>query len=211
MNKLVFTTGGARSGKSTFAEELAIELNQSFEDKQIAYIATAESTDEEFDKRIEKHKGRRGKEYANYEEPINISSFLIDKLNQHNIFIIECLATWLGNIYYKFPDAIEENINNEINKLLNVISQNDKYERKSQNSIDQIKMHGFQNSTEELFKNNSDDKIIIIVSNEVGMGIVPENKMVREYRDNLGFINKKIADTADYVFICNCGIPNRIK
>lgn len=211
MNKLVFITGGARSGKSTFAEELAEEINKVFENTQIAYIATAESTDEEFEKRIEKHKERRGKEYANYEEALKIGSLLNDKLNKHNIFIIECLATWLGNIYYKFPNAIDETINNELNSLLNVISQNSIPERNSQNSLEQIKKHSFTNSIEELFLNSSNNKIIIIVSNEVGLGIVPENKMVREYRDNLGFINKIIANEADYAFICHCGIPQRIK
>ncbi len=213
MNKIILITGGARSGKSSFAEELAEKLNSNYSNKQIAYIATAEITDEEFEERIKVHKERRGNEYSTYEESINISELLIEIKDKHNIFIIECLSTWLGNVYYKKSESVNKIIQAELESLNKIIFDEKMIsEKKKNNSRINILLRETEKiSFKDILENSYKDKFFIFVTNEVGTGIVPPDKITRKFRDDLGTINKAIANVADFVFNCVCGIPQRIK
>lgn len=178
MKKIIFITGGARSGKSRFALELADELSSSCK----AYIATAEALDGEMKERIENHKRERGEDWVTYEEPIKIGKALKMIDGKYNVVVIDCLTLWLSNLMHSDYNI---NINKEIENLITVLK-----------------------NYSSLITHNSS---LFVISNEVGMGIVPENEMARRFRDMAGFLNQKIADVADEVYMMISGIPVKIK
>ena len=215
MNKIIFITGGARSGKSSFAEKLAEEIFKNTNNKQkIAYIATGVPIDNEFKKRISIHKKNRRNIFETYEEDIYIDKQLSSILSKHKVLLIECLTTWLGNLYYnKEIDRIKE-ANRIIDNIINFldISKNNKTNTsKLITYLDKKGKNKFDLPIKKLLKLNNKDKIVIFVSNEIGMGIVPDNKISRDYRDLLGKINQKIANYANLVYFTCSGIPIRIK
>ena len=170
--KITFVIGGARSGKSSFVLNEVSEMKGSK-----AYIATAEALDDEMKDRIQQHKGDRGQEWSNYEEPINIAELISKIKDKYEIIVIDCLTLWLSNVMHK-SDKPEDSINLFIQTL----------------------------------KNLDDTGLsLYIVSNEVGMGIVPENPLAREFRDLTGFLNQKVAEVADEVYMVTAGIPIKIK
>jgi len=183
-SKIIFITGGARSGKSSFA------LNEASKIKgQKAYIATAEALDSEMKKRIERHKKGRGNDWDTFEEPIKIADLIKTVGDKYKVVLVDCLTLWLSNILTRAQNTehrtqiIEDNIQRliDVSKDFSVCSLGS----------------GFCN--------------LYVVSNEVGMGIVPDNKLAREFRDWAGFLNQKIAETADEVYLVTAGIPMRIK
>ena len=169
MKKITFITGGARSGKSSFALEQASGIAG-----KKAYIATAEALDEEMRMRIEDHRKQRGKEWDTFEEPLMIAEVIKKIGDQYDTLVLDCLTLWLSNIMHANL-SIEAEIERLISSLL------------------------------------SHQTSIFIVSNEVGMGIVPENEMARKFRDMTGMLNQKVAGAADEVYIIVAGIPLRIK
>ena len=169
--KITFITGGARSGKSSFAMAEASKING-----KKAYIATAEALDEEMRKRIENHKRQRGNDWVTYEEPIKIAKVIKEIKGKYSLIIIDCLTLWLSNIMHSDLDIIDE-IENLIDTL-------------------RVTRHASR---------------IYIVSNEVGMGIVPENDMARRFRDISGILNQKVAEVSDEVYLLVAGIPMKIK
>jgi len=178
-NKIIFITGGARSGKSSFALQLAnnyegVHGGDAISPMRKAYIATAEALDEEMKERIEKHKRRRGDDWVTYEEPIKIPDVLKTIEGKYCAVVIDCLTLWLSNLM-KADLNIETEIGHFISSLVTCHS-----------------------------------SLIFIVSNEVGMGIVPENEMARRFRDMAGILNQKMAEISDEVFIVVAGIPIKI-
>jgi len=177
--KLIFITGGARSGKSNFAEKIAMSSG-----KSVAYIATAQPLDKEMAFRIKKHKEKRLNTWETYEEPIKIRE-LVSRLDlEKEVILIDCLTLFTSNLLLREEDKVEdskcqEEILLEIKKLAEI-----SYKITAQ---------------------------VIIVSNEVGMGLVPDNPLGRVYRDILGRANSIIADKADGVFMMVSGIPLKIK
>jgi adenosylcobinamide kinase / adenosylcobinamide-phosphate guanylyltransferase len=169
MKKTVFITGGARSGKSSFALNRASGIHG-----KKAYIATAEALDEEMLKRIEDHREQRGKGWDTFEEPLRIAETINRVGDRYDTIVLDCLTLWLSNVLHA-----NLNIEAEIESLIASL-------RSHQTSV-------------------------FIVSNEVGMGIVPENEMARKFRDMAGLLNQKIAAAADEVYIVVSGIPLRIK
>ncbi|MGQ9570087.1 MAG: bifunctional adenosylcobinamide kinase/adenosylcobinamide-phosphate guanylyltransferase [Thermodesulfovibrionales bacterium] len=169
--KIIFITGGARSGKSRFALQLS---NKIFPMRK-AYIATAEALDKEMEERIKKHRRERGDGWVTYEEAIKIDEVLKDIDGKYDVIIIDCLTIWLSNLRKARLD-----IEAEIGKLISSL----------------VTPHQSQ---------------IYIISNEVGMGIVPENKIGRRFRDISGILNQKIAKVADEVYLMVAGLPVKIK
>lgn len=177
MKRIVFITGGAKSGKSSFALKLADEW--AFKEKQStisqkAYIATAQALDEEMIDRIERHKKSRSKEWITFEEPIYLSNLIKDISSKYNIILIDCLTLWLSNLLLN-----NKNVEAEIESLISILS--------------------------------TMDCLMFIVSNEVGMGIVPENKLARRFRDLVGYINQRIAEIADDTYLVVSGMPIKLK
>ncbi|MEA2087782.1 MAG: bifunctional adenosylcobinamide kinase/adenosylcobinamide-phosphate guanylyltransferase [Candidatus Caldatribacteriota bacterium] len=177
--KLIFITGGARSGKSNFAEKIANGFG-----KSVAYLATAQPLDEEMAFRIKKHREKRLNNWETYEEPIEVRE-LVNRLGlEKEVILVDCLTLLTSNLLLREEDKVEdhkrqEEVLLEIEKLAEVC-----YKVSAQT---------------------------IIVSNEVGMGLVPDNPLGRVYRDILGRANSIFADKADEVFMLVSGIPVKIK
>jgi adenosylcobinamide kinase/adenosylcobinamide-phosphate guanylyltransferase len=170
--KVIFITGGCRSGKSRFALNYA---NQHFSKK--IYLATCEVLDEEMARRVEDHKKIRGPEWQTIEE----SMAIVDKIRQYGdkveVILLDCLTLWLSNLLMKWNSDLR--IIDEVGRFIDVIKQ-------SQTSL-------------------------IIVSNEVGMGIVPAEPLGRRFRDLSGIVNQKIAEVSSTVIYMVSGIPMFLK
>lgn len=170
---IIFITGGARSGKSDFAQDMAEKI----EGKRL-FLATAQAFDEEMEERIQKHREQRGNRWNTIEEPLYIGNAIRSVLGQYKTILVDCLTVWMSNLLMEYP-----NQNEKISEIVD----------------------DFFFSLDEL------EEKIIIVSNEVGMGIVPDNKLARDYRDRLGFLNQRMAGRADEVYALLSGIPVRVK
>ena len=170
---VIFVTGGARGGKSDFAQGLAEKL----EGKRL-FLATAQALDDEMRQRIEKHQEKRGTRWDTLEEPIHLGRALRSVNDSYKTILVDCFTVWMSNLLLGYPDQDEK-----ISKIVDDFF----------SSIDEFK------------------GTIVIVSNEVGMGIVPENELARQYRDQLGFLNQRIARRADEVYALISGISVRIK
>jgi len=171
---LIFITGGARSGKSKLALQLAERAG-----RKVAFIATARAGDDEMAERILLHKKSRPKEWTTIEEPKDVPSALTE-VADHDLVIIDCLTLLLSNL------MLEDNSLDETGRILNKM--------------------------EDLVKASRSFKgTVIVVSNEVGMGIVPENELARKFRDLAGRANQIMANAADEVYLCVSGIPVKLK
>ena len=172
MGKIIFILGGARSGKSTYAIELAKK------DKgKVAFIATCQALDKEMVRRINFHKKTRPKAWQTFEEPCEVPPLLNKIGAKFQVIIIDCLTLMVSNLVLK--GLKESVIEIKINRMLDVLNK--------------IKAQS------------------IIVSNEVGLGIVPENKLARDFRDIVGKINQVVAKESDELFFMISGIPLKIK
>jgi len=177
--KLIFITGGARSGKSSFAEKVAAKTS-----KEVAYIAAGQPLDEEMAHRIKKHREKRINTWETYEEPIEVRE-LVSRLGlEKEVILIDCLTLLTSNLLLRKEDKVEDS----------------KWQGEILVEIEKLAEVSYKVSAQ-----------VIIVSNEVGMGLVPDNPLGRVYRDILGRANSIIADKADEVFIMVSGIPLKIK
>jgi adenosylcobinamide kinase/adenosylcobinamide-phosphate guanylyltransferase len=170
--KTYFITGGARSGKSSFAERLAAGVQG-----RRAYVATAQALDEEMAARIAKHRIDRGDSWDTYEEPLAVAELLRKFSARYEVVLLDCLTLWLSNIMAHTETDTAATERSE--ELLAAVRE----------------YHG----------------TCIVVSNEVGLGIVPDNALARRFRDLAGLVNQKMAHAADEVYFTAAGIPIRIK
>ena len=164
---LVF--GGARSGKSRFAETLAIKSGL-----EKVYVATGAAFDAEMADRISTHKQQRGPGWTTIEEQLDLKSVLLDECRPSRVVLVDCLTLWLSNLTFSDKDMAEES-----GKLCEAIS----------------KLNG----------------PCILVSNEVGMGIVPENRLSRSFRDAQGHLNQDIGQVCSQVVFVAAGMPLLLK
>ena len=171
MHEVIYVTGGARSGKSSYALKLA----EPYERR--VFLATAEAFDGEMQRRIDKHKEEREGQFTTVEEPVFIDRALRNLPEGTGVVLLDCLTVWLGNMMHHLGD--EAAINERIDALLDVLS--------------------------------APPCDIIFVSNEVGMGIVPENAMAREFRDLAGTLNRKVAECATQAWLLCSGLPLVLK
>ncbi len=188
--KIIFIIGGARSGKSSFALKEASRFSG-----RKAYIATAEPLDEEMRDRIEAHKEQRGKDWDTYEEPLKISGLIKKIEDSYRTIVVDCLTLWLSNVLLS---GLE--ITNAIDHLRKVLAG-----AKCCLSRKQITGLLSDRATGHVIPS------IYLISNEVGMGIVPENEAARRFSDMAGTLNQEIADIADEVYVVVAGIPLKIK
>lgn len=177
--KLILITGGARSGKSTFAESLAQKMGE-----HITYIATAQALDEEMRERIAEHRKRRPINWQTIEETAHVDKIINDTGTQAGAIIVDCMTLLISNLISDF----------------NGKSSKDTFTSKVREKIEHI--------IEASLKCQA---TVIIVSNEVGSGLVPTNSTGRFYRDILGQANQFIARNADLVYLLVAGIPLLIK
>jgi adenosylcobinamide kinase/adenosylcobinamide-phosphate guanylyltransferase len=173
MSKVTLVTGGARSGKSRYAEKLA----ESFAPMR-GYLATGQAGDAEMAARIARHRGRRGGEWQTVEEPLELSRAIARADGIYTVLLIDCITLWLSNLLFHCEEDAAQ-------VLQHVAS--------------------FTESFGTL------ETPLIIVSNEVGMGIVPEHRLARSFRDLAGEANELIAARADEVYVTISGLPLRLK
>ncbi len=168
--KIRLVLGGARSGKSEFAEQLAVDLGGDC----VSYIATAQAFDSEMEERIQLHQQRRFQSWETVECPFEVAERVLDV--DHPIVLLDCLTLLLTNWFLKYDS---EKAEKQIHELIQSANQR--------------------------------DGTTIIVSNEIGSGIVPMNSMARQFRDLQGKMNKLLADSANEVVLVVAGQPIYLK
>lgn len=180
----ILILGGARSGKSRFAEQLATGLGE-----RVLFVATAEPLDEEMHLRIERHKKDRPKTWRTMEVPTSVAKAIGEYVEDVDVVILDCLSLLLANLISLTHDSVELEQGNY-----------DAVEKEMS-----AELEGLVTLAEDLpFQ-------LIIVSNELGMGLVPVTPVGRAYRDILGRANQFIARHADRVYLVVAGIPLELK
>ncbi len=188
MAKMTFVLGGARSGKSAFAEGLARKYND------VVYIATAEVKDEEMLERIQIHRARRPFNWKTIEAPFHVDMVVSNPNEKAGLVYIDCITLYITNMLLS-DDAT--------NPAGGANWQREVLKQKQSQILDEI------NKLCKVCRESKSD--VIIVSNEVGLGIVPDNALSRVFRDIAGSANQMIADEADEVYFIVAGIAQRIK
>ena len=168
----IFITGGARSGKSRLAEELAQAYGA-----PLGYVATGMAGDAEMAERIDRHRARRGPAWRTIEEPLDLAGAVRENQGSCSVLLVDCVTLWLTNLLLKFGDGAP--VLREVERLTQMLP-------------------GLE-------------KPLILVSNEVGMGIVPENGLARTFRDLAGEANELLARAADEVYVTFSGLPLKLK
>jgi len=175
MKNITLILGGARSGKSTYAENLAINSGLA-----VTYIATAQAYDDEFKTRIQHHQDRRPKSWILVEEPHLLAQTLSRLTSPNQCIIIDCLTLWLAQ--WICHDC-----------------------HPPKNSSWQLERAAFLALLPTL------QGTIILVSNEVGMGIVPLGEINRKFQDEQGWLNQAVASIANNVIIVAAGLALKLK
>jgi adenosylcobinamide kinase/adenosylcobinamide-phosphate guanylyltransferase len=167
--QVVFVLGGARSGKSSFAERLVSETGL-----ERHYIATGRAFDDEMAARITQHRTDRGDGWITHEVPLELSRHIGDINRPERVVLVDCLTLWVTNLMME-----ERDVDAEGAALVAQLS--------------------------------TCRGRIVLVSNEVGLGIVPENRMSREFRDHAGRLHQKIAALSDETYFVAAGLPLKLK
>jgi adenosyl cobinamide kinase/adenosyl cobinamide phosphate guanylyltransferase len=171
--RLTLILGGARSGKSSFAQQLARERGGD----DVLFVATAEARDEEMVSRIEKHRAARPM-WTTLEAPRDVAR-AVATAPRTRVVLLDCVTLWVSNVLLAGEQVAEETMLCELDDLL----------------------AWYRTASVEL----------IVVSNEVGLGIVPADPLTRSYRDLLGTVNQRLAAAADQVFWLVAGLPIEVK
>jgi adenosylcobinamide kinase / adenosylcobinamide-phosphate guanylyltransferase len=165
----LFVLGGARSGKSAYAQRLAETYGP-----QRLYLATAQPEDDEMAERIARHRADRGEGWATLEEPLEVAEALGAEARTSRVVVVDCLTLWLSNVMLvgREPGAAIARLSEAIRALAGPA---------------------------------------ILVSNEVGLGIVPEHRLGRDFRDWQGRANRKIAEACEAAVFVAAGLPVQLK
>jgi adenosylcobinamide kinase / adenosylcobinamide-phosphate guanylyltransferase len=191
--RLILVLGGARSGKSAFAERLAASSGRT-----VAFIATATASDAEMHERIARHRASRSREWHTIEEPLDLDGALRQAYKLADVVLLDCVTLWLGNTLLQEPEQRESNDKGK--EELPITSS--LFDERSSQQIEALLA---------VVQSADPDKTLIIVSNEVGLGIVPAYPLGRVYRDTLGYINQRLAQAADRVYLMVAGMAVDIK
>ena len=178
----ILILGGARSGKSHFAQETALRLGD-----KVLFVATGEALDEEMRQRIEEHKRNRPSSWRSVEVATGVGKRIREEVGDAQVVIVDCLTLLVSNVIGQCGDdpeqisaeLVQERLTTEVDELIGCI--------------------------------DDSTATFILVSNEVGMGLVPGNRLGRLYRDLLGRVNQLLAQRADEVYVMVAGIPVEVK
>ena len=182
-SQIILCSGGARSGKSEFAERLALATKG-----LKAYVATGQAFDEEMVDRIKKHQERRGKIWNNFEVPLHLADEWENISQSADVILIDCLTMFTTNHMMAYgsirgqedANRLEQTILSELDILLDSIQ-------------------------------SCEGKTVIFVTNEIGLGIVPDNKLARYFRDIAGRVNRAVASVADKLYLTISGVTIELK
>ena len=176
MSRCILLLGGARSGKSAYAQRLAEGMAE-----RVLFVATAQALDEEMQARIEAHRRARPRHWRTIEATVGLGREIAGKVGEAQVVVIDCLTLLVSNLLLENPEpvAAEERVRREVEDLVACV--------------------------------RTAAATFIVISNEVGLGLVPDNAVGRLYRDLLGTANQRMAAEADEVYLMVAGIPLRVK
>lgn len=170
--------GGARSGKSLFAEQHAAALASGVEGR-VVYVATASADDAEMGRRIASHQQRRPRDWHTVEEPLQLATTLQRNATADSILLVDCLTLWLTNHLLRCEQGHEIEWQQQRQQLLALLP----------------KLPG----------------TVILVSNEVGLGVVPMGALTRRFCDETGLLHQELATICDRVTLVCAGLPLQLK
>lgn len=182
-NGFTLIVGGARGGKSSYAQEIAARKREG-----VLFVATARADDEEMRRRIEKHRLSRPDSWRTLETTSGLARRIKEEIRGEKVVLIDCITLLVSNIIAEVSgtggeqageELLHDRVNEEIGALIEYIE--------------------------------GSDARFIIVTNEVGLGLVPANELGRLYRDILGRANQQLARHADEVYLMVCGLPVALK
>jgi adenosylcobinamide kinase/adenosylcobinamide-phosphate guanylyltransferase len=169
-NRHVLVLGGARSGKTGFAERLAMRAGE-----RPVYLATAAALDAEMRERVRTHQQQRSGRFTTLEEPVDLTGAILRAAGTHDVILVDCLTLWVTNLL-----AGNIDVAGAVEELAAVL--------------------GEVKTTR-----------VILVSNEVGLGIVPDNPLARTFRDLSGSAHQRLAEICDDVHFVIAGLPLTLK
>ncbi|HWA19304.1 MAG TPA: bifunctional adenosylcobinamide kinase/adenosylcobinamide-phosphate guanylyltransferase [Devosia sp.] len=170
MSGHILILGGARSGKTSFAERMAMRAGET-----PLYLATAQALDDEMLERVKLHQQQRHKRFATLEEPLDLATALKAGAREHDVILVDCITLWITNM-------LGENVQvaKAVDELISTLTE-----------IDSAR--------------------VIVVSNEVGLGIVPDNPLARTFRDLSGAAHQRLAEICGEVHFIIAGLPMTLK
>jgi adenosylcobinamide kinase / adenosylcobinamide-phosphate guanylyltransferase len=166
---LTLVLGGARSGKSRYAERLVLASGVAR-----VYVATGEALDDEMAARIARHRARRGASWRTVEEPLDLAGTLLNECEPGRAVLVDCLTLWLTNLM-----VAKRPVSAKMAHLVELLPT----------------LPG----------------MLVLVSNEVGLGVVPSDAMARAFIDHAGWLHQRIAERADVVVFMAAGLPLHLK
>lgn len=176
--ELILVMGGARSGKSAFAQRLAQSMAS-----RVLFIATAEAGDSEMAERVRRHRDARPKTWDTIEEPLALPK-VVAGIIDYSVALVDCLGLWVNNLLLR-----DEGKTSEPDMETSVLE-----------------------ATQELLRSYDEGRAtLIVVTNEVGMGLVPPYPLGRQFRDMLGRVNQLVASKADRAYLTVAGLPLELK
>lgn len=177
--QLTFLLGGARSGKSRYAETWARDHGQ-----RVLFAATAQALDDEMRDKIAHHQAQRPAHWTTVEAPLHTGDVIERAFDGHDTVIVDCLTLLAANVLLALPeDCTQDEANHHI----------------------LTEIEGLLRAYE------ASPAAWLIVSNEVGMGVVPPTRLGRLFRDALGSANQRVAQAADDVLLFVAGLPWKLK
>ena len=170
MSGHILVLGGARSGKTGFAERLAMRAGET-----PLYLATAQALDAEMRERVPMHQQQRHKRFATLEQPIALTTALKAAAKSHDVILVDCLTLWITNLI-----GANEDVAKAVDELASALPE-------------------------------IETSRVILVSNEVGLGIVPDNPLARMFRDLSGAAHQRLAEICTDVHFVVAGLPVTLK
>ncbi len=184
---LAMITGGARSGKSSYAVALAQALARG---RPVFFVATAQPMDEEMAQRIRRHRQLRPPEWVTIEEPLHPAQAIESRVPSGAVVVVDCLTTWLGNLFHHLVGETWPQSPGKVEGL----------RRLALEETDALCRLPYSRALD-----------LVVVTNEVGLGLVPESPLARLYRDLLGEVNQVLARQADRLVLMVAGVPLAVK
>lgn len=184
MSKVIMVTGGSRSGKSVLAEKKAVEYGK----RSVLYLATAIPTDDDMKERIRIHQERRDPEWGTYEGYRSLGDIV--HRTEKSTILLDCVTVMITNIMFE-----EER----------------DFDTIDQREIEDIESQVMMELSDVIKGARDGDKTLILVTNELGMSVVPSYRLGRIFSDIAGKANQLIASLSDEVYMSISGIPLRLK